>query len=79
MILRAIRQLVLSQFFITTRSYMSQSRVIRDGATNTITMIPPDGTHSASVIIMHGLGDSADGFADVAEMFSARYYNFKHF
>eukprot|EP00602_Paraphysomonas_sp_CaronLab_P008142 CAMPEP_0185018640 /NCGR_PEP_ID=MMETSP1103-20130426/1297_1 /TAXON_ID=36769 /ORGANISM="Paraphysomonas bandaiensis, Strain Caron Lab Isolate" /LENGTH=284 /DNA_ID=CAMNT_0027548517 /DNA_START=126 /DNA_END=980 /DNA_ORIENTATION=+ len=48
------------------------SRVIRDGASNTITIVPPDGQHSATMLIMHGLGDSADGFADVAEMFSSR-------
>jgi hypothetical protein len=57
--------------FSASRGIMS-SRVIRDGSTNTITVIPTDGSHSATVIIMHGLGDSADGFSDVAEMFASR-------
>lgn len=45
------------------------ARIERDNQ-NTITIHPKDGLHSASVIFMHGLGDSADGFSDVAEMFS---------
>jgi lysophospholipase-2 len=34
-----------------------------------VTIAPPLGKpHSALVIVLHGLGDSADGFADVAQM-----------
>ena len=44
-------------------------RVERDGS-KTITVHPDDGKHSATVVLMHGLGDSSDGFADVAEMFA---------
>lgn len=51
-------------------SSFGKPRLTRDGGTITIT--PADGQHSATVIIMHGLGDSSEGFADVAEMFSAR-------
>ena len=43
-------------------------RVERDGTT--IIFHPEEGTHSASVVLMHGLGDSADGWEDVASMFS---------
>lgn len=45
----------------------SRMRIERDGATNTITYHPPDGSHSATVVLMHGLGDSGDGLADLAE------------
>jgi len=48
----------------------SMSRTERDSATNRITIHPQEGSHSATVILMHGLGDSADGFGDVAEMWS---------
>jgi len=36
---------------------------------NTIT-ITPRTPHSAVVVVMHGLGDTADGFEDVAMMWS---------
>lgn len=45
-------------------------RIERDSNTNTVTFFPADGSHSATVIIMHGLGDSADGLSDLAEMWS---------
>ena len=45
-------------------------RIERDGTTNTVTLHPQDGTHSATVVLMHGLGDSADGLADLAEMWA---------
>lgn len=35
-----------------------------------ITILPKD-AHSATIILMHGLGDSSDGFADVAQMWSS--------
>ena len=44
------------------------SRTERDGITNKIIIHPEEGKHSATILICHGLGDSADGFADVAEM-----------
>ena len=47
-------------------------RVERDGTTGTITFHPDDGKHSATVILMHGLGDSADGWADAAEYWNAQ-------
>eukprot|EP01036_Dinobryon_divergens_P003497 gene3497-4611_t len=43
------------------------SFVQRDSATNTINVSPKEGLHSATMILLHGLGDSADGLADVAE------------
>lgn len=57
---------------LTARYMASRARVVRDGATNTISVLPPDGQHSASVVFMHGLGDSAEGFADVAEMLAQK-------
>ena len=32
-----------------------------DQGSNSIKYCPDDGTHSGTVILMHGLGDSADG------------------
>lgn len=51
-------------------SSFGKPRLTRDG--NTITITPPEGHHSATVLIMHGLGDSSEGFADVAEMFASQ-------
>ena len=44
------------------------NRIERDGSTNKITIHPAEGKHSATIVICHGLGDSADGWSDVAEM-----------
>jgi predicted esterase len=37
-----------------------------------ITVHPDDGNHSATVVLMHGLGDSADGWIDAAQDFGRR-------
>jgi lysophospholipase II len=42
-------------------------RIERDGINNTLTIHPEAAQHSATVLILHGLGDSSDGFADVTE------------
>lgn len=42
-------------------------------STNTITLHPVDGKHSATIILMHGLGDSADGLSDLAETWGSSY------
>lgn len=55
------------QSFIRNFATSKRMRIERDGSTNTITYHPNDGSHSATVILMHGLGDSADGLADLAE------------
>jgi len=39
-------------------------RVETDSNTNTISYVPADGTQSATVILMHGLGDSGDGLRE---------------
>ena len=36
-------------------------------ADGTVTIHPTDGSHSATIVLMHGLGDSANGWADAAE------------
>lgn len=56
---------------VLTKSFSSQKqklhmKIERDA---TCTVIhPDDGKHSASIILMHGLGDSADGWEDSALM-----------
>jgi type III secretion system FlhB-like substrate exporter len=51
----------------TTKRNMSSPTIIRDNGTITIT--PKKETdQSALIVIAHGLGDSAEGFVDVAEV-----------
>lgn len=45
-------------------------RTVVNSATNVTIVNPILGKHSATVLIMHGLGDTADGFTPVAEMLS---------
>ena len=45
-------------------------RVERDGTSGLITIHPAIGKHSATVVFCHGLGDSGEGFCDVAENMS---------
>jgi len=40
-------------------------RITRDD--DCLTIAPNEGDHSASIILMHGLGDTCDGWSDVAE------------
>lgn len=54
----------------------NRMRIERD-SDNTITMNPNDGDHSATVILMHGLGDSADGWSDVAEQWASQMKHVK--
>ena len=42
-------------------------RVERDGTSGLITIHPAIGKHSATIVFCHGLGDSGEGFSDVAE------------
>lgn len=43
----------------------------RDASSGTITVSPRDeAAQSALVVLCHGLGDTAEGFADVAEQFA---------
>ena len=48
-----------------------------DSAKNVTTVKPTLGKHSATVLIMHGLGDTADGFTPVAEMLSSQLDHIK--
>jgi len=53
---------------MSTRTYITE----RDGA-GTITVSPRnEAEQSGLVVISHGLGDSAEGFADVAEQFASQ-------
>ena len=54
------------------RNSKQRMRIERDGTSNTITFHPTDGTHSGTVVLMHGLGDSGDGLADLAEMWAKK-------
>jgi lysophospholipase-2 len=65
---------VVSRSFSYSGNRMSSSftteRTIQDGTT-TISLTPKqESLQSALVVIAHGLGDSADGLADVAEVFA---------
>lgn len=51
-------------------SFGAARRVERDGSSGLITVHADDGKHSATIVFCHGLGDSGEGFADVAESFS---------
>lgn len=51
-------------------SFGSARLVERDGSSGLITIHADDGKHSATIVFCHGLGDSGEGFADVAESFS---------
>ena len=46
---------------------MRISRTSKDKSADWITVFPKSGSHSATVIFMHGLGDSADGWIDPCE------------
>jgi predicted esterase len=48
-------------------------RVEIDGSRNLITVHPFDGKHSATMFLMHGLGDTADGWLDTAEEIVSRF------
>jgi poly(3-hydroxybutyrate) depolymerase len=49
--------------------YNKMHTTFRDNSSGLITISPKDAkTQSALVVICHGLGDSAEGFADVAEV-----------
>jgi len=46
--------------------YNKMSTTFRDS--NGVITVTPKNEHSALVVICHGLGDTAEGFADVAEV-----------
>lgn len=45
-------------------------RVETDGNTGTVTYYPTEGKQSATVVLIHGLGDSGEGLSDVAATWS---------
>ncbi len=52
----------------------SRTHITERDAQGTITVSPRnEAKQSGLVVISHGLGDSAEGFADVAEQFAAQY------
>lgn len=62
--------LLLSAFLPASSSFSSYSMsFITERSDGTITVTPKnEADQSALVVITHGLGDSAEGFADVAEV-----------
>ena len=61
----------LSRIFLPKRmASFGAPRVERDGTSGLITIHPAVGHHSATVVFCHGLGDSGEGFCDVAESMS---------
>lgn len=71
-ILRHSFQSIKAVRTFTARNYFGfpdlfNMRIERDGSNGTITFCPDEGRHSATVVLMHGLGDSAEGLSDLAE------------
>ena len=56
---------------IFSSSPRDSKRVVRDRATNTITVEAAENV-DALVVLAHGLGDTAEGLVDVAQMFSQK-------
>lgn len=59
-----------SSIFITRATFYTSARRNMPRTTyesNSITIHPNDGSHSATIILMHGLGDSADGWIGSAQ------------
>jgi lysophospholipase-2 len=50
-----------------SRTNLKRMRIETDGSSGTVTFHPEDGHQSATVILMHGLGDSAEGLSDIAD------------
>ena len=69
---RLFHRFALSATFISNRSvfaFSSMSTHSTERSNGTITVAPRnEAAQSALVVICHGLGDSAEGFADVAEV-----------
>lgn len=69
--MRYSRLLVLSiRTFYTARASFRQMRVETDGSTGTVIHYPDDGRQSATVVLIHGLGDSGEGLSEVASTWS---------
>jgi lysophospholipase-2 len=67
LLMRLSRLFLLSfRTFYTAKANVRRMRVETDGNTGTVTHYPNDGQQSASVILMHGLGDSGEGLSDIA-------------
>jgi lysophospholipase-2 len=72
-----LRKLFKKHFCSLSQQNMQfTSRVDVDRSDNTITYSPISG-HSATIIFMHGLGDSADGISDIADSWSKQFPHIK--
>ena len=61
-------------FILSTRERSTYSRRnMRENEGSKIIIHPELGSHSASVILLHGLGDSAEGWVDTAEELSKQF------
>ena len=49
-------------------------RIETDNSTNTVSYIPEEGKQSATIILLHGLGDSAEGLSDLADKWHENNY-----
>jgi len=58
-------------------SYNNKKMRIETDSEDTITIHPEDGSHSASVVLMHGLGDSSAGWQDVAQQWAGQFPHVK--
>ena len=73
MLRKALRRSSALSVLSAKRSFwVAPERMPRTETTgrNLITVHPDEGKHSATIIVLHGLGDSANGWIDVAEMWA---------
>jgi len=76
-LLLAFTLLCLSFSSVLSKSTDKMSRVTRDAANKIITIHPSEGLHTATVVLMHGLGDSGDGIKGLADVWSRDFPHVK--
>lgn len=76
--IRSLRSLlVVAPWWVSSVAAMSTHVTERDGSGTIVVSPRHEGTQSALMVICHGLGDSAEGFADVAEQLASQMPHIK--
>ena len=76
LLLKKLKYYNYNTFFTKNNLIMSgfnKHRIEIDGSNDIITIHPAEGKHSATIILMHGLGDTSSGWRDVGEEIVIRY------